>query len=296
MSAFLMHDAHTLTLARGGRWYGSYGMVSCPVCQPEGRVDQAALKICDGDTRLLLHCKKSGCAFRDILVALGIQPGTFAALDPVISARRAAERHAADEERAARARMIWEASLPIHGTVAEVYLRRRGITCALPDSLRFHRECWHHTGCTMPAMVARVDGAKRFGVHRTYLRPDGSGKAEIDQNRAMLGAVQGGAVRLTSSDGPLVVAEGIETAMSLASGLLDGPAIIWAALSSSGVQGLRLPDTPGRLIIASDGDQAGSQSAEALAERAKAAGWDVELQPAPEGQDWNDVLRVNRGA
>lgn len=26
-------------------------------------------------------------------------------------------------------------------------------------------------------MIARIEGAERFAVHRTYLRPDGSGKA-----------------------------------------------------------------------------------------------------------------------
>ena len=137
-----------------------------------------------------------------------------------------------------------------------------------------------------------VDGADGFAVHRTYLRADGSGKAEVDPPKAMLGAVQGGAVRL--SDGPrqLALAEGIETALSLASGLLRGPATVWAALSAPGIRGLRLPPEPGRLTIASDSDDggAGREAAQALAERAHALGWQVSLLPAPEGRDWNDVL------
>jgi hypothetical protein len=106
----------------------------------------------------------------------------------------------------------------------------------------------------------------------------------------MLGTVQGGAVRLADGPGPLVMAEGIETALSLASGLLRAPATIWAGLSTSGIRGLRLPYRPGRLTIAPDGDTAGREAAHALAQRAHALGWAVSLLPAPDGRDWNDVL------
>ena len=140
--------------------------------------------------------------------------------------------------------------------------------------------------------MALIEGADGFAVHRTYLRADGAGKAAIDPAKAMLGAVAGGAVRLTQAQGPLVVAEGIETALSLASGLLRGPATIWAALSTSGVRALCLPPEPGRLIIAPDGDAPGRAAANDLAERAQATGWAVSLLPAPEGRDWNDFLMM----
>jgi len=91
----------------------------------------------------------------------------------------------------------------------------------LPAALRFHPEAWHGaTARRIPALVALVNGGDGFAVHRTYLRADGSGKAAVDPPKAMLGAVAGGAVRLTDGPGPLVVAEGIETALSLACGLL----------------------------------------------------------------------------
>ena len=56
-------------------------------------------------------------------------------------------------------------------------------------------------------MLAHVDGGEGFSVHRTYLRPDGNGKAAVEPNKAMLGATHGGSVRLAEGDGPLVVAE-----------------------------------------------------------------------------------------
>ncbi|MEZ5723907.1 MAG: toprim domain-containing protein [Paracoccaceae bacterium] len=184
----------------------------------------------------------------------------------------------------------------IDSTIAETYLRGRGITCDLPETLRFHPECWHGaTAKRLPAMIARVDGLPRFAVHRTYLRPDGSGKAGVDPNKAMLGRTAGGAVRLCGGDGPLVVAEGIETALSLASGLIRRPANIWAALSAPGIGALQLPDRPHRLTIAPDGDTAGREAANRLAERAAALGWTVSLLPAPDGRDWNDIL-MTKGA
>lgn len=138
-------------------------------------------------------------------------------------ARRRAEEEAEAAKRERQALAVWREAVPVRGTLAETYLRGRGITCPLPDSLRFHPACWHGgTAQRLPAMIARVDGLPRLAVHRTYLRPDGSGKAEVHPAKAMLGAALGGAVRVADGHGPLVVAEGIETALSLPSGLLRG--------------------------------------------------------------------------
>ena len=93
-----------------------------------------------------------------------------------------------------------------------------------------------------------------------------------------------------------MVAEGIETALSLASGLLRRPATVWAALSTSGLIGLHLPPLPGRLTIATDGDARGRSAGHALADRATALGWTVGLLPAPDGRDWNDVLNMEGAA
>lgn len=138
-----------------------------------------------------------------------------------------------------------------------------------------------------------LDLAMRSGRRVVVLyRTDGSGKADLNPAKLMLGATSGGAVKLTVGQGPLVVAEGIETALSLASGVLRDPATIWAALSTSGMRELNLPAVPGHLIVASDGDSAGWEAAQALATRASALGWQVSLLPAPDDQDWSDVLMM----
>lgn len=289
----MMQDAMNLTLLHGGRWFGRYGTLACPVCQPEAQPGQNALTLADGDKGLLVHCKKTGCDFRELSIALGIRTGAFAAPDLTAVARRDADRQAEAEKRAQHAHGIWDAAEPICGTIAETYLRKRGITCALPETLRFHPACWHGpTAQRLPAMVARVYGGAAFAVHRTYLRADGTGKADVPKGteKMMLGACAGGAVQLACAPERLVVAEGIETTLSLSCGMLDGPGALWAALSTSGLRGLVLPARPARLTVARDGDAAGGAAALALAERAAALGWRVGMMDPGDDCDFNDIL------
>lgn len=77
------------------------------------------------------------------------------------------------------ARRLFAASRPIHGTLAESYLRSRGIV--LPrdiSALRFHPRCFHRTPSgreVWPALIAGVTdlGGAVAGVHRTWLDPAG---------------------------------------------------------------------------------------------------------------------------
>lgn len=292
-SAFTQHsvaqtiDPAILTKDLGGKWHRSYGIAPCPVCQSERRKDQNALTINAKDGKLLLHCKKSGCDFKDILIGAGITPGTVE-IDHVAMA--AAEQARADQEAKlkARARSLWDYGGAISGTKGEAYLRGRGITCPLPDSLRWLPDTYHGpSGNYCAAMIADV--APTGGVHRTFFGKQGQ---RLDKSaKMMLGPCAGGAVRLSETAGPLVVCEGIETGLSLMSGLLSGPHTVCAALSTSGIRGLTLPPRPGKLIVASDGDKAGAQAAASLARAASGKGWHVSIMNAPDGQDWNDVLQ-----
>ena len=284
-----MTDARNLTLGHGGRWYGPYGTMACPVCQSDRRRDQDALTVADGRAGVLLHCKRLGCDFRDIATAMGLMMGDFRPPDPAIIAAREAERLAELAKRARVARRLWGEAQPIGGTLAESYLQRRGITSALPGTLRFHPACWApamppHRAGHYPAMLALVEGSDAFAIHRTWLFPDG------DKAKQMLGATAGGAVRLSGGGNRLVVGEGIETCLALLCGLLAGPATVWAALSTSGLRSLRLPAQPGRLTVACDGDTAGRAAAMALAERAHALGWAVATIDPGNGADFNDIL------
>jgi len=296
-----MQSARDITLGLNGVFRGNYGKAPCPVCQT-GKKTQDALTIGDGYFgNLVLHCKKSGCQFLDILSAIGLSRDSYEPPSASEVARRKAEDEAQAIKRSKQSESIWKEAVQIAGTPAEAYLRSRGITCELPKSLRYHPECWHGaTAKRLPAMVAAIQGKKLPAIHRTYLKPDGSAKAEVTPSKAMLGSVLGGAVRLSQGHEALVVCEGIETGLSLCSGLLNGSMEVWAALSTSGIRGLVLPDLKSRnIIVAADGDTAGRSAALELSERATRLGWNVSNLDAPDGQDFNDVLTItlrgNRG-
>jgi hypothetical protein len=284
-------DAQTLTQSLGGIWHNGRGQAPCPVCQPERRRDQNALSISENGGNLLLHCFKGGCEFRDIAKAAGAPLKTTQA-DPNAQREQDQKRQAYEAHQIAKARDLWGRALPIVGTKAEGYLRGRGITCPLPETLRFAPDVYHGpSGRWACAMVAQVSTG---GIHRTFFDKS-TGDRLKKSAKMMMGPCSGGAVCLSQAQGPLVVAEGIETALSLSCGLLRGPATIWAALSAPGIKALNLPGAPGKLVIASDGDDAGREASDVLARRASSLGWQVSLLPAPEGRDWNDVLMMKGG-
>ena len=278
-------NAESLTYKLGGVWRNGRGQAPCPICQPERRRDQQALSISESGGKLLLFCFKGGCGFREIADAANV-PANSARIDPAAQREAEQKRKEYEENKLRQARGIWEASRPIERTKAEVYLRGRGITCPLPASLRFAPDIFHSPSTSWAmAMVADVTTG---GIHRTFF--DKKGNRLTKSAKMMLGPCCGGAVVLSETQGPLVVCEGIETGLSLLSGMLSEPATVWAILSTSGMKSLCLPDEPGALIIATDGDPAGREAGDKLASRAHALGWNVSLMPAPDGQDWNDAL------
>lgn len=136
------------------------------------------------------------------------------------------------------ARRLFAMSQPVHGTLAESYLRARGIT-ELNDvtSLRFHPRCYyrpdeHSATETWPAMIAAVTDLSGAitGVHRTWLSPDGSDKAPIETQRKAMGGLLGHAVRFGRIEDVLAAGEGIETMLSLRCAL---PAMPMAAALSA---------------------------------------------------------------
>jgi hypothetical protein len=229
-----MTDARTIIDALGGRWHGGYGMALCPA---HSNTRTPALSIKDGaGGKLLVHCF-TGCDGADVIAALRARGLLEGHSDWPTDHRRIvlqiAGRKAATQRRIEQARRCWAEAGPIVGTLAERYLSARSITGPLPWALRFHPSCWHGPSASkLPAMVAAVgDGGCIFGVHRTFLAEPGT-KAFGKESKLMLGRCSGGAVKLSGGRGPLVVAEGIETALSLLSGLPDAngrnPATCWS--------------------------------------------------------------------
>jgi hypothetical protein len=121
------------------------------------------------------------------------------------------------------AQRLFAMARPIAGTIAETYLRHRGITRVRDlTALRFHQNCFYraHEAApreARPALIAAVTDLKGriTGVHRTWLDPSGCGKAPIDTPRRALGHLLGNAVRFGVAADVLVTGEGIETVLSL---------------------------------------------------------------------------------
>ncbi|MCW1918180.1 hypothetical protein NX862_05390 [Rhodobacter sp. KR11] len=234
-----------MTSSLGGHWYGRYGTAPCPICQPERHQRQNALTLSEAlDQKLLVHCKKAGCRFKDLAKALGLVPGTFKRANAAELARAEAEARAEAVKRARQALALWRAALPIRGTPAEVYLRGRNLDGASVQDLRFHPAAWRGPSARHgPAMLGFVKGGALPALHRTGIKQDGTGKAKLDPNKAMPGPVKGSAVRLLDGPGPLVVAEGIATALSLACGLRLWPMRLWSA-GDGGFVSARPPGLP----------------------------------------------------
>jgi hypothetical protein len=193
------------------------------------------------------------------------------------------------------AKRLFASAQPIAGTIAEAYLRHRGI-CAMQDlgALRFHPNCFYRTHATAapeprPALLAAVTdlNGRITGVERTWLAPSGSGKAAIPVPRRVLGALLGHGVRFGTAGKVFLVGEGVETVLSLKSVMPTMPAV--AALSATRLVALILPVGLRRLYIACDLDPAGWRALDRLRTRSHVEGFRL-LPLLPTQGDFNDDL------
>ena len=194
---------------------------------------------------------------------------------------------------------IWNKSQPAAGTPVEAYLQHRGISIPAPTTIRYHCGVkYTQSGLYLPCMVAAVQALDRsiVAVHRTYIRDDGQGKVGVAKPKMMLGPIGGGAVRLAYVGPKLIVAEGLETSLSV----MEATGIpTWAALSASYFIGMALPALPAaaEVVIAADHDDAGILAAEKAAALWTSQGRKVSIAyPPTSGTDFNDMVRDGSSA
>jgi hypothetical protein len=259
--------------ARGGNY-----LVRCPAHDD----DSPSLSLCDGKYGLVVHCF-AGCSPADIFVAIRrkgqnlIEPGQTAPQPTEGSSEYERQQH----EKAA---WLWSKRKPITGTIAETYLRiKRKIIGPLPPTLAFlpplRRE--HH-----PAMIAAfalVDepepgvlaAPKDVGsIHLTFLKPDGSGKADVKPNKIIIGSptikisdnVRGLPIVLAPPNDlmGLAITEGIEDALTAYQATGLGA---WAAGSAAFMPKLApiVPDYITAVTVFAHADEAGAEGARRLA-------------------------------
>ena len=194
------------------------------------------------------------------------------------------------EDRREEAIAIADASVPTKDTLAENYLRSRGLILPIPDSLLFARLPYGKSGPCHPVLVARVtsvDG-RLTGIQRTFLNAAGTGKAAVPKPKLSLGLVRGGSVHLGPSARTLVVCEGVEDGLSLRQEL---GLPVWVAVGASNMITMDLPNVVKSVIIGADADPAGESAARAAAERFASQGREVRIiRPLSPHKDFNAEL------
>jgi hypothetical protein len=141
------------------------------------------------------------------------------------------------------------------------------------------------------ALVTEAVTGQPISLHRTWVRADGR-KADLENPRLLLGdghRKQGGVIRLWPDDtvtSGLAIAEGIETALSLAHGF----APVWSLIDAGNLAAFQKLPGIQTLLIGADNDRAGFAAADACAARWVDAGAEVFMTQQAEN-DLNDVLR-----
>jgi hypothetical protein len=272
-----------------------------------------SLSVAHVDGKWLLKCW-ANCDVADIVAALGLTmrdlfDDTHSYSErrktlnvPLQSIRDIVRDVVFDAEtarRLERARGIWRASRRHDLGRIDSYLASRGVPRPSTGHVRFHPALRHpKSGRTWPAMIWLITNpisGEPLGVHATFLDDVGVGKAPIEPAKMTFGLIRGGVIRLTppqqpDSGEPLILAEGVETALSA---LAAGYRHAWAAISASNMRSIDLSESIRDIVIVADNDDGGTGMAAArdLAGRLHRQGRRarIPMPPVP-GTDLNNLL------
>lgn len=197
------------------------------------------------------------------------------------------------------AKTIWREAIAAAGTPVQCYLRSRGLELQPGAPLRFHPAC-PRGGERLPAMVTLMTHPatnEPAGLHRTFLKPDGSGKADVTPVKMMLG--NAGVMRLTRDEDigiGLGICEGIENGLAILQRV--GWAPVWACGSAGAIAKFPVLSGIEALSIFADADDkgAGLAAAHGCAERWAQDGCEVTIHRPPSGTDWLDAMTEGHNA
>lgn len=153
-----------------------------------------------------------------------------------------------------RAKSLWADGREITpGTPAALYLKSRGILPPYRADLRWHPAVpfGNATHIALIACVRHAYYGQQTGLHATFLTSEGQKRHVHGISRKFDGKIAGSGVWPELHDDILIIAEGIETALS-AEAQFGIPAV--AALSRAGIMALYLPSSIKRVYIVADND------------------------------------------
>jgi DNA primase len=243
-------------------------------------------------------------SFREAVTALASEhglDGSQVAVDPKLLERNEQKRKA--DEAKTRGMLeyvehLWHGAKDARESPVEKYLRNRLIAIPIPPSIRFHPEVSYPIAdrkrLYLPAMISQFTDANgsMIAAHLTFIMRDGTGKANVEAPKKILGNPSGGGIYLGPVSDEMQIVEGVETGLSL-----QGISTI-AAGNTSLLMALRLPEMPycRRLTIGADNDanRAGEKAAIAAATRFREEGREVKIIKPRGFKDYNDLVRSVR--
>jgi hypothetical protein len=192
------------------------------------------------------------------------------------------------------ARQLWAAGGDLRGTIAEVYLHRRGLLVPSDvNCLRFLAHCPRGTE-RLPALIAKMTsivGSEFRAIHRIFLQPDGSDRLRDPLSKMTLGSAKDAVIKLVDDHDATF-------GLGLCEGLEDGLAIIGAgwrptwATTAGGIARFEVLRGIESLTLFSDGDAPGRAAARKCVERWEAAGREALIVEPPRGiKDHNDLIK-----
>jgi hypothetical protein len=195
-----------------------------------------------------------------------------------------------DKDKLKMLRALWRRSVPARGTVVETYLR--------------NRSCWVHSETIRflparhgyePALIVPfglptepepsvldITTANIHGVQLTKLKPDGSGKADVETKKMTLGQCVGYPIVLAPPNDllALVIAEGVEDALTAHVATDRGA---WASGGAGRLPALadKVPRFIEHVTIMTDDDNVGRKGANELGSLLQRRSIEVELLLTP---------------
>ncbi|MET3828156.1 hypothetical protein ABIC16_003911 [Sphingomonas sp. PvP055] len=267
----------------GGVWRGTRGECRCPA-HDDG---SPSLSVRLGDSAILFHCF-AGCTALEVLKALQRQKlhDRSAVAMPEGKPKR---------DMGALALRLWNASVPVAGTLAEAYLVARGLSAPYPKALRFNPATIFGSGAdrrVMPAMIAAVENDLGLvAVQRTFLDPVDVLRKPIPKPKVALGLLGTAAIRLAPATDELGLAEGIEDARS-ATEWFGTPT--WALGGVERLAFVAIPEKVRRVIVYGDRGRAADRLLEKARDHLTANGRELISRVPENHDDWNDAWRAHQ--
>jgi hypothetical protein len=284
-------SAHEIADALGGK-RESNGRYTCRCPAHDDKTPSLSIWD-DADGRVALHCFAS-CSYEAVTEALRAR-----GLWPERNEKKDKGKKLLTAE---QAREMFDRAHAFDPSAAHPYFRARGIDTRLfhdlGKTLRLIGSARHKdSGTVGPALIAAVTDNDGFvtGIQRIFLSLDQTAKRDVEKPKMSLGSVRGHAIRLGPKSGTVLVAEGVEDAMTgaIAMEMAHG---VFACAGDKMLPKLILPAHAGDIIILSDNDPPGRQCTAKATRAFKAAGRRVSVAYPPEGaKDFNELVKGKSG-